>query len=106
MPLRLTVVLLGALGGVEEAVPLSTLTPSERVLRSRLGGLSKAARCDGFEGTSAARALGPGQDLYWERQVDPDSILPTPERARRAEAAKKAHFTRMALKSAIARRKR
>ncbi|WP_370332603.1 hypothetical protein [Mycolicibacterium hippocampi] len=42
----------------------------------------------------------------FERQVDPDGTLPSAERARRAEHARKAHFQRMALKSAQARRRR
>jgi hypothetical protein len=38
-------------------------------------------------------------------EVDPDRELPEAERFRRAEHAKKAYFTRLALKSAQARRK-
>ncbi|MCC7364831.1 MAG: hypothetical protein IT303_10705 [Dehalococcoidia bacterium] len=39
----------------------------------------------------------------FEREVDPERVLSEQERQRRAEAAKKAHFTRMALASAKAR---
>ncbi|CAN5898656.1 hypothetical protein BH23ACT5_BH23ACT5_10360 [soil metagenome] len=42
----------------------------------------------------------------FEDQVDPDRVLLPAERARRAEHAKKAYFTRLALKSAQARGKR
>lgn len=42
----------------------------------------------------------------FEREVDPEGILPEAERARRAESAKKAYFASLALKSAQARRKR
>jgi hypothetical protein len=42
----------------------------------------------------------------FERQVDPNGELPEAERLKRAEAAKKAHFSRMALKSAKARRRK
>lgn len=42
----------------------------------------------------------------FERQVDPDGTLSPAERARRAEHARKAYFTRLALKSAQARRRR
>jgi hypothetical protein len=42
----------------------------------------------------------------FERQVDPEGILPPAERAMRAEHARKAHFKRLALKSAQARRRR
>src|SRR3712207_7537011 len=41
----------------------------------------------------------------FERQVDPDGVLSPVERARRAGHARKAHFTRLALRSAQARRK-
>lgn len=37
-------------------------------------------------------------------QVDPDRVLPERERAKRAAAARKAHFTRLAAKSAKVRR--
>ncbi|EYR62072.1 hypothetical protein N866_12130 [Actinotalea ferrariae CF5-4] len=40
----------------------------------------------------------------FERQVDPEGTLAPDERARRAEHARKAHFARLALKSARARR--
>ena len=42
----------------------------------------------------------------FETQVYPEGILPPAERARRAEHARKAHFQRLALKSARARRRR
>lgn len=40
----------------------------------------------------------------FEREVDPDGVLPPQERARRAESAKKAYFKRLQIKSAEARR--
>ena len=49
----------------------------------------------------------PGREAFlarFEREVDPDGTLPTDERARRAAHARKAYFTRLALKSAQARR--
>ncbi len=42
----------------------------------------------------------------FEEQVDPDGQLTPQERARRAESARKAHFQRLALESAKARRRR
>jgi len=42
----------------------------------------------------------------FEREVDPDGPLPEAERRRRAEAAKKAYFSGLALKSSTARRER
>jgi hypothetical protein len=41
----------------------------------------------------------------FEREVDPDGLLSPAERARRAGHARKAYFTRLALRSAQARRK-
>lgn len=41
----------------------------------------------------------------FELEVDPDGQLPPDERARRAESARKAHFSRLALKSARSRRR-
>jgi hypothetical protein len=81
----------------------SPLTPERRALISRIGGFAKSAKHDATEGTAAARAAGPGRIDYWENQVDPDRSLPAVERRRRAEAAKKAHFTKLALRSAQAR---
>jgi hypothetical protein len=42
----------------------------------------------------------------FEREVDPDGTLDPKERALRAGQAKKAHMTRLALKSAQSRRRR
>jgi hypothetical protein len=41
----------------------------------------------------------------FEREVDPDGVLSPAERARRAGHARKAYFTRLALRSAQARRR-
>jgi hypothetical protein len=54
-----------------------------------------------------AAATQPARDALmrkFEDQVDPDRSLPVDERARRAASARKAHFQRLALKSAQARR--
>jgi hypothetical protein len=42
----------------------------------------------------------------FEREVDPDGVLPPDERTRRAAHARKAYFTRLALRSAQARRRK
>ena len=86
-------------------MPIS-LSPSERTLRGRLGAHALHAKYSGAEITAAARKAGPGADAYWLRKVDPEKALEPDERQRRARHAKKAHFTRLALKSATARRKR
>ncbi len=71
--------------------------------RARLGAFAQHARYDTRETTRAAREAFARR---FEREVDPDGVLPEAERARRAEAAKRAHFQRMALRSAQARRKK
>jgi hypothetical protein len=41
----------------------------------------------------------------FETEVDPDGVLPKAERDRRAAAARRAYFTKLAIASAQARRK-
>lgn len=79
-----------------------TLSPTERTLRARLAAHTKWATTDPTVGTAAARAAFLDR---FELQVDPDGVLNPAERARRAGHARKAYFTRLALKSAQARRK-
>ena len=81
-------------------------TPNERSLRARLAAYSKWAQTDPVEGTAPARAKGPSSLAYFERMVDPNRELPELERRRRAEAQRKAYFTKLALLSAQARRRR
>lgn len=52
--------------------------------------------------TAKARA---SFDARFETQVDPDGVLTPSERAKRAAHARKAYFARLALKSAVSRRK-
>lgn len=76
-------------------------SPAEMALRGRIGAYALHARRDPKETTHAARTAFMAR---FEREVDPDSILEPTERVRRAEAARKAYFSRLALKSAQARR--
>ena len=79
------------------------LTPSQRSLRARIAAYTLHATQDPRMTTQPAR------DAFlarFEREVDPDGSLPVAERRRRAEAAKKAYFNRLALKSAKARQAR
>jgi hypothetical protein len=76
------------------------LSKSQRVLRARLGGFSRASLYDGREVTAKARQTFLDR---FDDEVDPDRQLPATERARRAEAARRAHFTRLALRSSKAR---
>lgn len=73
------------------------------VLRARIGGLALAAQRDSRAYTAQARASFLSR---FEREVDPDSLLPHDERQRRAAAAKRLYFARLALRSAQARRRR
>ncbi len=82
---------------------MRTSTPSERALAARVGAhASWANTADPTARTAPARQAFDGR---FEREVDPDGTLPPEERARRAEHARKAYFTRLALASAKARRK-
>ncbi len=81
----------------------TTLTPRERTLRAQIGAHALHASHDPRETTAKARAAFLGR---FEDQVDPERVLPEEERRRRAEHARKAHFARLALASARARRER
>jgi hypothetical protein len=77
------------------------LTPEERTLRARLAAHVMHSKNDSKQVSQAAR------DAFVERfysQVDPDGLLPAHERDRRARHALKAHMTKLAMKSAKARR--
>jgi len=81
----------------------SKVTPGQRVSRARLAAYALHAKYDPRDTTAAARAAFLDR---FEREVDPDGKLGIEERQRRAEAARKVYFTRMALRSAQARRER
>jgi len=59
------------------------------------------ARHDARDTTAKARAAFLAR---FEREVDPDGMLPPQERARRAEHARSAYFARLSLNAAKARR--
>jgi hypothetical protein len=77
--------------------------PTEMALRGRIGAFIQHSRHDSRESTAKARKAFLAS---FERQVDPDGVLPEVERRRRAEHARKAYFARLALASARARTKR
>jgi hypothetical protein len=78
------------------------MTPGERTLRARMAAYVLHSCYDSKELTAPARRAF--NDRF-EKQVDPEGALPEDERQRRAQAAKKGYFTRLALKSAAARRR-
>jgi hypothetical protein len=71
--------------------------PEERKLIARVAAQTQWAKCpDRAARTEAARAA------LWQRfldEVDPDGVLDPNERERRALHARKAYYTRIALKS-------
>jgi hypothetical protein len=79
------------------------VTDSLHVLRGRLGAYTLHATHDPRETTKPARAAFMRR---FEDEVDPNRELPQAERSRRAEAARKAYFTRLALKSAMSRKRK
>ena len=76
---------------------------SEMSMRGRIGAYALHARRDPKETTAKARRAF--LDRFVD-EVDPERVLPEAERNRRAVAAKKAYFSRLALKSAKARRRK
>ncbi len=85
-------------------MPSSGLTPEQRSLHARIAAYSLHARVP-----DASAHTAPARKAFldrFEREADPDGVLPPEERARRAEYLRKAYFTRLALKSAQARRKK
>lgn len=79
------------------------MTPAERSLRASIAAHTRWAHSDGTAGTAKARQTFLDR---FDREVDPEGVLPPDERARRAANARSAHFKRMALRSAQARRAR
>jgi hypothetical protein len=79
---------------------MSSLTPEQRSLRARLAAHTLHAKVDSREHTASARRAFLDR---FEREVDPDGVLPEAERKRRAEHARKAYFAALALKSSQAR---
>ena len=79
------------------------LSPTERVLRARVAAHAKHAKHDARAAMDKARAAFLAR---FEHEVDPDGLLPSAERQRRAEQLRSAHFARLALASAKARRAR
>ena len=79
-------------------VPTPSFDPREMALRGRIGAYRLHATHDPKETTKAARTA-------FIPEVDPEGALPPEERARRAEAARKAYFAQLAHKSSKARRR-
>lgn len=78
------------------------LSLEQRRLRAQIAANERWSREDPKEGIKPARAAF---ERRFERQVDPDGVLPSAERKRRARAAMRAHMQRLALASSRARKK-
>ena len=80
---------------------MPTSTPQQRTLAARLAAHTLHARI-----ADPAAHTAPARQAFldrFEREVDPEGVLPPAERARRAEHARKAYFARLGLASAKAR---
>ena len=81
-----------------------SLTPTERRLRAQLASYESWAQTpDRSARTAKGRAANMAR---FAKLVDPDETMPPDARAKAAEAARRAHYARMALASAKARRAR
>jgi len=79
----------------------SKLSPEQRRLRAQIAALTRWSRED--PAANAARGQA-GLLAKFEREVDPQGLLPPVERVRRAEAARRAHMHQLAFRSSKARR--
>lgn len=78
----------------------TNLTPEQRTMRARLAAHARWAKEDPRPAVERGQA---GLLAKFEREVDPDGVLPPSERARRAKSALRAHMVRLAfLKSKAA----
>ena len=78
-------------------------TAAERSLRARLAAYAMHAQHDARITTANGRTAFLSR---FEREVDPDGVLTPDERARRADHARSAYFSRLSLSAAKARRAR
>lgn len=94
----------GGVGRRAGASTLADLRPQhDRVLVARIAAVERWARTsDRTEATAPARR---GLTAKFEREADPDGVLPPEERARRTDLLMRAHMLRMARRSAQARRR-
>ena len=76
----------------------SSLSPEQLSLRGRLAAYAMHA-----QGKTNTRPATEAAMRRFEREVDPEGVLPPDERARRAEFARKRYFTELAFKSSKAR---
>lgn len=78
--------------------------PSDRALIARIAAAERWAHTS--DRTAATAAMRKAFTDRFERQADPDGVLDPADRARRAASLRTAFYSRLALKSAQARRAR
>jgi hypothetical protein len=78
------------------------MSPSERIMRSRIAAHTLHAHVDPVVHTEPARQAFLSR---FDREADPAGVLSDEERARRAAHLRKAYFARLALASAKARKR-
>ena len=84
---------------------MDDLSPELRSLRARLAvNASWAKTTDRSARTAPGTAASPASLSYWEKRVDPAGVMDDATRSKAAENARTAHYQRMALRSAQARR--
>jgi len=76
------------------------LSPEQRSMRARVAALTRWSKEDPQHTANRGQA---GLLARFEREVDPDGKLAPAERRRRAEALRRAHMARLALRSSQAR---
>lgn len=79
------------------------MTPAERSMRAKLAAHQRWAKEDPRNAMKEARR---GLESKFERDADPEGVLDPAERHRRAEHLRKAHFLKLSLASAQARRRK
>lgn len=83
---------------------MSARTPGERALIARIAAATRWAKEPSrSDATKAARNAFASK---FEQEADPDGVLDPDERARRAAYLRSAYYSRLALRSAQARRNR
>lgn len=75
----------------------------DRTQIAKIAANARWAKCD--DRSAATQAARDGMTRRFELEVDPDGVLPPDELARRVASARSAHYQRLALASAKARRK-
>ena len=83
------------------------LTPQERSIRARIGAHSLHSQHDTRVISAPGRkAAGDKLNARLLLEIDPEDLLSEDERALRLEHARRAHFSKLALKGSISRRQR